>query len=200
MVNYWVGGHELDDARQFVSDMAGRMTGKPLFVSDELPHYAQVLAEEYHDLVSPPPTGKPGRPRNPVRVVHADLDYATVRKTREAGRVVRVRTAIVYGDDNSVAKRIEQSPSNTINTAYVERANLNWRMCDAHLRRKSPTFAKARRWLRAKFAIAVAHHDFIRPHSALGDRNNPATPAMKAGVTSKPWTLDALIRYPCLCQ
>jgi len=38
MITFWIGGRELDDARQLLKDLAGRCIGKPLFVSDELPH------------------------------------------------------------------------------------------------------------------------------------------------------------------
>ena len=68
------------------------------------------------NLVSPAvPTGKPGRPKNPERVIHADLDYATVHKTREGGRVVKVERRVVFGSEHSVYARLEDSPSHTIN-------------------------------------------------------------------------------------
>lgn len=85
-----------------LQDLTGRGRCKPLFVSDELPHYATVLAELFHKLVPPPPTGKPGRPKNPERVVDADLDYATVHKSREGGRVVKVERRVVFGSEQSV--------------------------------------------------------------------------------------------------
>ena len=61
------------------------------------------------------------------KVVDKELDYATVHKTRENGRVVNVETRVVFGSAERIKKRLEESPSNTINTAYVERSNLNWR-------------------------------------------------------------------------
>ena len=112
-------------------DLTGRSRDKPLFVSDELPH------------------------------------YATVHKTREAGRVVQVERRVVYGSEHSVQQRLANSPSQTINTAYVERSNLDWRLWNAHLVRKAPTFARSLRWLRAKFAIVVACYNLIRPHGTL---------------------------------
>jgi hypothetical protein len=45
---------------------------------------------------------------------------------------------------------LAESPSQTINTAYIERSNLDWRLWDAHLTRKAPTVARSMRWLRAK--------------------------------------------------
>ncbi len=175
-----------------------------MFVSDELPHYVTMLAEFFHKQVPVMPTGKPGRPRNPERVVDADLDYATVHKTREGGRVVKVERRVVFGSEQSVHERLEGSPSHTINTAFVERSNLHWRLWDAHLVRKSLTFARSWRWLRAKFAICVACYNFVRPHGTLSRRANrtfqPKTPAMAANVTDHPWSFLELLAYPVSCQ
>jgi len=204
LITFWIGGRELDDARHMLRDLAGRASGKPLFVSDELSHYQTVLAELFHELVQPEPTGRRGRPCNPQRVLDPDLDYATVHKTREGGRVVDVERRVVYGSEDSVRQRLDGSPSQTVNTAYVERSNLDWRLWDAHLTRKAPTHARSRRWLRAKFALCVACYDFIRPHATLSrgaDRVRRATtPAMAAEVTDHPWTFLELLTHPTTCQ
>lgn len=187
-----------------IKELASRCQGKPLFASDELSHYATVLAEQFHTLLPAVRTGKPGRPRKPTKVIDDDLCYATVRKTRQGGKVVKVDLKVVYGDETAVAERLEQTPSQTINTAYVERSNLDWRLWDAHLVRKAPTVARAMEWLKAKFAICVACYNFIRPHETLSrglDRVfRPKTPAMAAGVTDHQWSYRELIAYPVLCQ
>ena len=200
LITFWIGGRELADARQMLQDLTSRCRAKPLFVSDELSHYATVLAELFHVLIPPVPTGKPGRPKNAAKVIDADLDYATVHKTREGGRVVQVDRKVVFGSEQSVLDRLEDSPSQVINTAYVERSNLDWRLWDAHLVRKSPTFARSLRWLRAKFAIVVACYNLIRPHGTLSRGEDrvfrPTTPAMAANVTGHPWTFGELLTYP----
>jgi len=194
----------LDDARQMLQDLTARGCGKPLFVSDELPHYATVLAELFHQQVPPAPTGKRGRPKNPERVIDEDLDYATVHKTREGGRVVQVERRVVFGSERSVYERLRHSPSHTINTAFVERSNLHWRLWDAHLVRKAPTFARSLRWLRAKFAICVACYNLIRPHGTLSRGRDrifrPKTPAMAGNVTDHPWSFLELLMDPVICQ
>lgn len=162
-----IGDRTLEDARLFLTDLVSRTEDLPLFTSDELPHYADGLKELFHKLIQPEPTGFPGRPRSPVKVIDKNLDYATVHKTRENGRVVKVETKIVFGSTERIKKRIEALPSNTINTSFVERTNLNWRMWDAHLTRKSLMFARSFRWLRAKFSICVGFYNFIRPHETL---------------------------------
>ena len=194
----------MSDARHMLHDLSNRCIAKPLFVSDELPHYATVLAERYHKLIPSIPTGRPGRPKNADRVIDPDLDYATVHKTRKDGRVIKVDRKIVFGSEQSVQNRQVDSPSKKINTAYIERSNLDLRLWDAHLVRKASTFAKSLRWLRAKFAIVVASYNFIRPHETLSrgaDRVfRPKTPAMAADVTDHLWTFKELLTYPIFCQ
>ncbi len=205
MLVFWIGGRAVADARQLLQtlcDQGGR--NKPLFVSDELSHYGTVLEELFHQEIVPPLTGKRGRPQGPQRVIDPDLEYAMVHKTREKGRVVKVERRVIHGSETSVQRSLANSPSQTINTAYVERTNLNWRLWDAHLTRKALTFAHALRWLRAKFAITVAVYDLVRPHETLSrgiDRIfRPTTPGMAANVTEHPWTVLELICYPAVCQ
>ena len=189
----------MEDAHCFLKDLASRTEGLPLFTSDELPHYADGLKELFHKLIKPEPTGRPGRPRNPEKVVNEDLDYAIVHKTREKGRIVKVETRVVFGSAERIAKRMEELPGKTINTSYVERSNLNWRIWDAHLARKSLRYAKSIRWLKAKFSICVAFYNFIRPHETLSRTDNrkflPKTPAMAAGITDHQWTTQELLAF-----
>lgn len=150
----------------------------------------------------PERTGNPGRPRSPVAVVDEDLDYATVHKTREKGRVVKVEKRVIYGDEERIKKRLGSSPSKTINTSFEERLNGILRQMDAHLRRKSLTFAKALRWFEAKLAFVVAAYNFLRPHTTLSrnpDRSTtPRSPAMAASLTDHLWSLEELLTLPVM--
>ena len=197
---FLIADRTLQDARHFLKDLVSRTNEMPLFTSDELPHYADGLKELFHTSVPHEPTGRKGRPRNPEKVVDKELDYATVHKTREKGRVVKVEKNIVFGSHDRIERRLEQLPSKTVNTSYVERSNLNWRTWDAHLTRKCLTFAKSLRWLKAKFAICVGFYNFIRSHETLsrGDDRvfRAKTPAMSAGITDHQWTIRELLAYP----
>jgi IS1 family transposase len=199
IVCFLIGDRTLEDARRFLKDLVSRTKHQPLFTSDELPHYADGLKELFHKLMAPKPTGQPGRPRNPKKIIDENLDYATVHKTRDKGRIVKVETKVVFGSSARIEKKLEQLPGNTINTSYVERSNLNWRMWDAHLTRKSLMFAKSFRWLKAKFSICVGFYNFIRPHETLSRGQDrvfrPSTPAMAAGITDHQWTINDLLKY-----
>ena len=158
------------------------------------PHYGTVLGELFHQLAPLPPTGKPGRPRNPKRVIDEDLDYATVHKTRQGSQIIKVECKVIHGTEQQVFARLAESPSQTINTAYIERSNLDWRLWDAHLTRKAPAVARSMRWLRAKFAICVACYNLIRPHETLSRGEDrifrPKTPAMAANIADHRWTFS----------
>lgn len=197
IVSFLIGNRTLEDAHCFLKDLTLRIDGNPLFTSDELPHYADGLKKLFHKLIYHTPTGHRGRPRNPEMKVNEDLDYATVHKTRVSGRIVKVETKVVFGSNDRINKRMEELPGNKINTSYVERSNLNWRMWDSHLSRKSLMYAKSFRWLKAKFSICVAFYNFIRPHetlSRLDDRSfEPKTPAMAAGITDHQWSIQELL-------
>ena len=90
IINFFVGQRTLEDCRIFIGDLIDRICTKPLFTSDELPHYQTVLLEHYSHLEEQPRTGKRGRPMQPKIVADAELKYATVHKTRLNGKVVKV--------------------------------------------------------------------------------------------------------------
>jgi hypothetical protein len=96
------------------------MTSKPMFVTDELVHYETALIELFHTDIPVPPTGKRGRPRKPLKVIDPDLMYAKVKKMRKGKKVVKVEWKIRAGDGTKIAKMLEKSRSNTINTSYIE--------------------------------------------------------------------------------
>jgi len=93
-----------------------------LLVSDEYSAYKTAILQTYGETITPPRTGKPGRPKKPYTVAPADLQYATVHKTRHKRRVVHVEPRIVFGEEDAIRAALEASPvSTTINTAFVER-------------------------------------------------------------------------------
>ena len=199
IVCFLIGDRSIEDAHSFLKGLVSKIVDLPLFVSDELPHYADGLKELFHKCIEQEPTGRRGRPRKPEKVVNDDLDYATVHKTRDKGRIVKVETKIVFGSKERIEQKLKALPGKTINTSYVERSNLNWRLWDAHLTRRTLTFAKAFRWLKAKFSICVAFYNFIRPHETLSramDRTfKPKSPAMAAKITNQLWTVKELLGY-----
>jgi len=197
---HFIGDRTLDDCRQFFNKLLPRLENKPLFVSDELPHYESVIFENYHNETEVPRTGKRGRPKKPIKVIDSEIDYAVVHKTREKGKIIDVNTRIVFGDEESINARLNKTISNSINTAYIERSNLTLRQNDAHLQRKTLKFAKEMEFLNAKLNIIILHYNFIKPHWSLQLKTEKGmilrTPALKANLTKSNWTIKYAFSYP----
>ena len=72
-----------------------------------------------------------------------ELNYATVHKTREKGRVVKVDFRVVFGTVAAVTAALASSlVSNKINTAFVERQNGTDRNRNGRKVRKTYCFSK----------------------------------------------------------
>lgn len=178
----------------------------PLFTSDALRHYAQVLLEVFGVWRRFPRTGKRGRPRQPVRVPHPLLAYAQVHKRREAGRIVEVNRSVIFGVDAVVQAQAQalRRANGRINTAYVERNNLTLREENGRLSRKTLACSKNRRALQDHVDFWRAYANLVRVHRALrspaGQESGPKrwiarTPAMVAGVVDHVWSLEELLTF-----
>jgi IS1 family transposase len=202
IICYLVGDRTLESCREFLTELSSRVDNIPLFTSDELPHYKTILSEIYSEEIPVENAGKRGRPQKPVRRVDPELDYATVHKTREKGKVVKVERRIVYGDEKRIEEKIEKGPGKKINTSYIERFNGTARQTDAHLRRKSMTFAKEMPYFKARLAIIVLFHNCIRAHGTLSKNPDktltPRTPALVAKLIEKNWTFDTTYKKPLI--
>lgn len=98
-----VGNRNLYSARRLLRKIRGRLDGSlPLFTSDSLPHYGDVLLELFGQLEKPKPSGLPGRPCKSQRVPSPDLRYAQLYKQRHGGRVVKLTRSIIFGKRRTV--------------------------------------------------------------------------------------------------
>ena len=84
-------------------------------------------------------------------------------------------------------------------TSHVERHNLTIRMQNRRMTRLTNAFSK--KWANhlASLALLFATYNFITPHSTLTKKSGDAgkrtktTPAMAAGLTDHPWTMEELL-------
>ena len=159
--------------------------------------------------VTPPRTGKPGRPRKARREPDPALTYATVHKTRHKGRVVSVATALVFGTAAMLAAALAASSCSThVNTSFVsfvERQNGTDRSRNGRKVRKTCCFSKD--WgMHAGMHAAVTSftlycYNFCWPVRTLAVKredgtNAPCTPAMAAGLADRVWTLHEWLALP----
>ena len=202
-----VGNRNLYSARRLLRKTQTCLDGSlPLFTSDSLPHYADVLLELFGEWQKPQPTGLRGRPCKSQRVASPDLRYAQVHKERQGGRVIKVTRSIVFGKRRTVegqaaSLRRADGTEGQINTAYIERDNLTLRQELRRLTRKTLGFSKNRRELQQALDFIDAHDNFVKPHGALrlraaseeNHRWTRRTPAMAAGISDRIWTLQELL-------
>lgn len=200
IICFFVGDRTLEDCRKFLKDLSGRILNKPLFVSDELPHYETAILESYHTTQVFEKTGKRGRPKKSIIKIDEQIDYAVVHKTREKGTVKNVETRIIFGNEQRIKERLENSVSNKINTSYIERSNATLRLNNAHLQRKTYKFSKDMDFLKAKLAIIILFYNFIKFHSSISKNPDktytPRTPALKAGIIEFNWTTKFAFERP----
>lgn len=213
VVTWVVGKRTLAEAKRLIKRLKTSLDGHiPFFTSDELPHYADALLDQYGEVYQPPKRPGPGRPPLPYKVPPTDLLYAVVVKRREQGRVVEVSTAVVYGSPERIAEVLNGSPtSKAISTYGVERNNLTIRQHSRRMGRKVNAFSKDREYLKHQLALAFAYYHFVIPHRGLrqrleqpqptnGSKGSPKkwierTPAMAAGLTDHIWTMDELLSF-----
>ncbi len=181
----------------------------PLFVSDQLAHYAVALLTHFGQWVTIPRRGTCGKHPKPRWMPLPTLQYAQVVKRRVSGRVVAVTHRVVYGGAAQVQTALEMCGWQ-INTAFIERINNAFRSHVAALGRRVIALAKTMDGLRSQTILFQGYYNFCLPHAALRlplpeplpTRGNGSpkkwqqrTPAMAAGITDHIWTLQELLLF-----
>jgi IS1 family transposase len=200
------GRRTAESVKAVVTDTQRRTGGRMmrLVTTDEYPAYEAALLDAYGVTVTPPRTGKPGRPKAPYKVPAPGLRYATVVKTRQKGRVVKVEFRAVFGSDISVRAALMTSPvSRAINTAFVERQNGTDRHRNARKGRRTYRFSKDWQFHEAATYFTLYSYNFcwpVRTLRAKDDRGQwrERTPAMSAGLTDHVWSMSEWLTLPAV--
>ena len=204
VVSLVVGKRTAEATRALVRDFRRRTGGRlmRLMTSDEYPVYPEAIRDAYGHRVTPPRTGRRGRPRKPYTMLPPALAYATVHKERENNRVVRVSTRVVFGTPVVVASALASSSvSRSVNTCFVERHNGTDRNRCSRKVRKSYGFSKDWAVHRAATAFSYFSYNFCWPVRTLRVKGDDGrwlsrTPAMAAGLTDRVWSLREWLTYP----
>jgi IS1 family transposase/transposase-like protein len=198
----FVGPRTFDSALQLMQMTAAVVLGVPCFFSDGFSCYLSALIEVYHTLKTFPRTGKPGRPKQPIKEPHPELVYGQVIKKKQKGRLQELVYRVRCG-----AKRLE-ALGLSISTSLLERLNLTLRQALAPLVRKSASFCKDRIQMRRRVVFFQAFYNFARPHMSLRvplpeqaphatgliqPKWHHRTPGMAAGLTDHVWTFRELL-------
>ncbi|MCH8840472.1 MAG: hypothetical protein IH831_07295 [Planctomycetes bacterium] len=198
------GKRTVENTEAVVNDFRRRTGNRQmrLITSDEYKPYKGAILKAYGEKITPPRSGKPGRPCGSYYKPPDDLQYATVHKTRENGRVTKIDYRIVFGQPENVEAALKQSRvSNKINTAFVERQNGTDRNRNARKVRKTYCFSKDWDVHHAVTYFTMYSYNYCWPVRTLrvqgsDGRWHEQTPAMVAGLTDHVWTLAQWLKRP----
>jgi IS1 family transposase len=137
------------------------------------------------------------------------LLYAQVVKSYRRRRLVDVKHRVVFGTREAIAQALAACGW-TINTAFVERLNLDIRQRVAAIGRRVNTLCQGEDGVQHQLTVFQTYHNFVLPHSSLrqplrvpeptngrgsAKRWRLCTPAMAAGLTDHVWTLQEVLMF-----
>jgi IS1 family transposase len=194
-----VVGKRLDTSVEtLLEGLRGRLGDEPpeLVTSDGYAVYAEALLGWFGQEVTPPRTGKPGRPAGPRVEPPAGMCYGRVIKHKRKGRLERVEAEVVFG---------ELPEGESISTSYLERHNATDRQRNARKGRKTYRFSKDWEVHEAMTTFTMYSYNFCWVVRTLRQQVGPSsyrqrTPAMAAGLADHVWSLEEWLTLPAAVQ
>ena len=173
IISYVIGPRDGNTALEFMDDLRQRITERPQISTDGLKAYRDAVDEAFG----------------------GDVDFAQIIK--EYGKSAdhddrKYSPATCTGIEKVV---VQGSPDlDTANTSYVERHNLSMRMGMRRFTRLTNAFSKKLDKHCAMLAIYFHVYNWVKPHGSVRTKsNNRITPAMAAGLTDRPASLEQLV-------
>jgi IS1 family transposase len=206
-----VGSRTLAMAQRVVHQVTGMLARDcvPLCLTDGLKAYATALLTHFGYWMQPERRqGKGPRPK-PRWMPLPALRYAQVVKSYRRRRLVGVKHRVVFGSRLAIEQMLARWGW-TINTAFIERLNLDIRQRVAAIGRRVNTLCQGEASLGDQLTLFQVYHNFVVPHASLRQRLlvpesthgrgsaqvwRPCTPAMAAGVTDHVWSLKEVLHY-----
>jgi IS1 family transposase len=168
IVGYRVGNRTAPDAYEFMRDVAERLTNRVQMTIDNLKLYLNAVDYAFG----------------------IDIDYAMLEKTY-GSYVISGAAAHRYTPakiTSMKATTITGDPAREhVSTSYVERQDLTMRMHMRRFTRLTNGFSKIEMHTH-NVALHFMYYNFCKIHQSLR-----VTPAMEAGLTSRPWDLSDLV-------
>jgi IS1 family transposase len=181
----------------------------PLLLTDGLKDYGTALLTHCGHWTHPARRQATGPRPKPRWMPLPELLYAQVVKSYRRRRIVDVQHRVVFGTRLAI-EQVLAACGWTINTAFVERLNLDIRQRVAAIGRRVNTLCQGEAGLRDQLALFQTYHNFVLPHASLRqallipEATNgkgsarlwrPCTPAMAAGLTDHVWTLREVLLF-----
>jgi hypothetical protein len=206
-----VGTHTLAMAQRVVHQMVQVLAPGcvPLFLTDGLKEYGTAILAHFGQWRQPERRQDKGPMLKPRWVPLPELLYAQVVKSYRRRRIVGVTYRVVFGTMERV-QQVLSACGCKINTAFVERLNLDLRQRVAAIGRRVNTLCQGEAGLRDQLVLFQVYHNFVLPHASLRQPllvpevtngrgsarvRRPCTPAMAAGLTNHVWTLKEVLLF-----
>lgn len=166
MIAWWVGARDASYAHAFIRDVQGRLANRVQLTTDGNRMYLDAVLDTW-----------------------PEVDFAMLQKLYgpgEKGPESRYSPAKCNGTKKTV---VQGNPDpDHISTSYMERQNLNIRMQNRRFTRLTNAFSKKAEMLEYSLAITFFYHNFVRIHQTI-----KCTPAMKAGIADRKWTIEEMV-------
>ena len=181
----------------------------PLFLTDGLKDYGTALLTHFGHWMQPERRQDKGPRPKPRWMPLPKLLYAQVVKSYRRRRLVGVTHRVVFGTRLAIEQVLVKCGW-TINTAFIERLNLDLRQRVAAIGRRVNTLCQGEEGLLDQLVLFQVYHNFVLPHASLrqalpipepthgtGSARlwRPCTPAMAAGLTDHVWSLKEVLFY-----
>ena len=206
-----VGTRTLAMAQRVVHQVTQGLTPGcvPLLLTDGFKEYRTAILTHFGHWMQPERRQDKGPRPKPRWMPLPQLLYAQVVKSYRRRRLVGVTHRVVFGTQLAI-EQVLAACGWTINTAFVERLNLDIRQGVAAIGRRVNTRCQGEAGLQDQLALFQVYHNFVLPHASLrqpllmpeptngtgsAKRWQPWTPAMAAGLTDHVWTLQEVLRY-----
>jgi len=171
ILTFRLGKRELKTCIPFINDLKKRIEGHTHIATDSYPPYTRAIMDAFGlDNVSYAQLVKVYSPNgDPKREGYSPIDFVTTRKR------------VMFGNP----------ATHQISTSHIEHQNLTLRMSLRRMTRLSNGFSKKFDNLNAALNLLFAYYNFCRIHSSLR-----MTPAMKAGISSRIWSIKEILEFP----
>jgi IS1 family transposase len=181
----------------------------PAWVSDGFKAYLPAILSHCGWWVHPERRQDKGPVPKPRWMPLPGLLYAQVVKQYRRKRVVGVQHRIVFGTREAI-EHVLAAWGWQINTAFIERLNLDIRQRVAAVGRRVKTLCQSADGMQYQLAVCHVYYNFVlapaslrqpllAPEATNGRGSakvwQPCTPAMAAGLTDHVWTLQEMLRF-----
>src|SRR5215470_10046630 len=181
----------------------------PRCLTDGFKAYTTAILAHFGHWMQPARRQDKGPLPKPRWMPLPELLYAQVVKSYRRRRIVGVQHRVVFGTRRAI-EQVLAACGWSMNTAFIERLNLDIRQRVAAIGRRVNTLCQGEDGLQHQLVLFQVYHNFVLPHASLRqplltpEATNgtgsarlwrPCTPAMAAGLTDHVLSLKEVLLY-----